>query len=105
MFYFVVLEYIPVDVLQESGNLQFFDPLEMGRAVIGKNIQAILGISIKLACPYVGTPKPTISWYVNGNIIKNDAKYSIGKATDDMIIPRISKIMLESIHVLLLKGK
>lgn len=85
------LDYIPVKILGQLGVLTFVNPAVMAKAVIGTNIMAIPGISIKLGCPYSGRPKPDITWYVNDTKIDRYEKYPVGKGSNDMIIPKMTQ--------------
>lgn len=71
--------------------MRFPDPSASAKVPIGKNVFAVNGLSLKITCNYVGLPKPQISWYFNRSKIERNEKFPVGKNTDDLIIPKMSR--------------
>ena len=58
--------------------------------VIGSQVHAVEGLSLKISCPVTGTPNPTVTWYFNNAKLKMNSLHMQDKENDALIIPRLN---------------
>ena len=77
-------------VRSSNGTHIYTDNTKNVEVMVGSQIQAVEGLSLRIACPSTGAPKPTVTWYFNNVKIKMNGLYMQDKENDGLIIPRLN---------------
>ena len=64
----------------------FLDPPVLTRDLSNGNYTILHGGNLTLSCEASGTPQPSIEWYINNNIIKENRHWRIEKDGTQLVL-------------------